>query len=335
MSKRAIIGLDVGGTKTFAVLFDDKCVVIDKRRFKTEPASGDRVFEKRLSRAIAELVETARARNKKVVATGIGCSGSVDCDSTELRISPQIPFLKNFDLAQKMHKWTKSPAYLGNDVQMGLYGEQQLGAARGFQHVIGVFIGTGIGGALILDGKLHRGANGIAGDIGHYLVQPLGTLGGNERQGVLDNVASRTAIAAEAVVYASRQWAPNLLKAAGTDLSEIRSKTLARAIKAGDKQIEKLVLSRSRLLGIVLSNLVDFLNPDGVLLGGGLVEEMPNLVLKGVIAGIEEYSSPAAFKKLKIVKTKLKEYAVATGAAKMAWESFIAENKDSNPGSKR
>ncbi len=108
MSKHAIIGLDIGGTKTFAVLFDDKFAVVDKRRFKTEPGSGDRVFERRLSRAIAELVETAAARKMRVGAAGIGCSGSVDFDSTELQISPHIPFLKNFNLAQKMQKWTRA-----------------------------------------------------------------------------------------------------------------------------------------------------------------------------------------------------------------------------------
>jgi predicted NBD/HSP70 family sugar kinase len=112
MSNRALIGLDIGGTKTFAVLFDDQCSVIDERRFKTEPARGDRVFERRLSRAIVELLESAATRNKRIVATGIGCSGNVDFDSTELQISPHIPFLKNFDPAKKMQKWTKSPVYL-------------------------------------------------------------------------------------------------------------------------------------------------------------------------------------------------------------------------------
>jgi len=334
MSKRCLIGLDIGGTKTLAVLFDDRCVVIDKRKFKTEPGKGDWVFERRLQRSIAELQEIAGVKGKRIVAAGIGCSGNIDFDGAELKISPHIPFLKNFDLVQKVRKWIRRPVYLGNDVQMGLYGEQQLGAARNSQHAIGVFIGTGIGGALILNGELYRGVNGVAGDIGHYLVQPLGTLGGTERQGVLDNVCSRTAIAAEAAVYASRQWAPNLLKMGGTDLSIVRSKTLARAIKAGDKQIEQLVLNRTRLLGVVLSNLVDFFNPDCVVLGGGLVEEMPVLVLKGVASGIEEYSSPAAFKKLKIVTTKLGKYAVATGAAKMAWNTFV-EKANVRNGDKR
>jgi glucokinase len=310
-----------------AVLFDDKFGVIEKRRFKTQPGRGDAAFEKRLRGAVNRLLKTAKGQRREVVATGIGCSGNVDSETMELQISPHIPFLKDYPLAQKMGKWTKSEVYLGNDVQMGLYGEHQFGAARGCSHVIGIFIGTGIGGAMIINGKLHRGANGIAGDIGHYLVQPLGSLGGTERQGMLDNVASRTAIAAEAAVFASRQWAPHLFKLAGTDISKMRSKTLARAIKAGDKQIEKLVRSRARIVGIVLSNLIDFINPDAVVLGGGLIEEMGELFLDGVKGGIQEYSTQGSFKKLKIFTTKLKSYAVAMGAAKMAFDVFIEKEQ--------
>jgi glucokinase len=327
MPDRAYIGIDIGGTKTMAVLFDDKFGVIEKRRFKTEPGRGDAIFERRLRGAVNNLLKTAKAERREVVATGIGCSGSVDSETMELQISPHIPFLKDYPLAQKMGKWTKSEVYLGNDVQMGLYAEHQFGAAQGCAHVIGIFIGTGIGGALIINGRLHRGANGIAGDIGHYLVQPLGSLGGTERQGMLDNVASRTAIAAEAAVFASRQWAPHLFKMAGTDISKMRSKTLARAIKAGDKQIEKLVCSRARIVGIVLSNLVDFINPEAVVLGGGLIEEMGELFLEGVKGGVQEYSTAGAFKKLKIVTTKLKSYAVAMGAAKMAVDVFTEKEQ--------
>jgi glucokinase len=331
MAESAFIGVDIGGTKTMAVLFDEKFTVLDQQRFKTEPARGDVSFEKRLRGAVSRLLEAAQAQGRKVAATGIGCSGSVDLDSMELQISPHIPFLKKYPLAEKMGKWTKSEVYLGNDVQMGLYGEHQLGAAKGCAHVIGIFIGTGIGGAMIINGKLHRGANGIAGDIGHYLVQPLGSLGGAERQGMLDNVASRTAIAAEAAVFASRQWAPHLWQMAGTDISKMRSRTLARAIKAGDKQIEKLVRSRARIVGIVLSNLVDFINPDAVVLGGGLIEEMGELVLEAVKEGVEEYSTAGAFRKLKIVTARLKNYAVAAGAAKMALDILIQKERDHRP----
>jgi glucokinase len=325
MLQHAIIGLDVGGTKTLAVLFDDKFKVIAESRFHTEPALGARTFEKRLSKAFTELLAAARDQRKLVVGTGVGCSGNIHPETMELQLSPHIPFLTEFPLRQKISQWTRTEVCLGNDVQLGLYGEHQLGAAQGSSHAIGIFIGTGIGGAMIINGRLHTGANGVAGDIGHYLVQPLGPLGGSLRQGCLDNVASRTAISAEAAVYASRQWAPNLMAMAGTDLAKIRSKTLARAIKAGDKQLEELVRSRAGIIGIVLSNLVDFINPDTIVLGGGLVEEMPNLVLNAVTTGIQEHSTPAAFKKLRVVVTKLKAHAVASGAAKMAWDRFIAQ----------
>src|SRR5207253_1874728 len=132
-----------------------------------------------------------------------------------------------------------------------------------------VFIGTGIGGAIAIDGRLYFGASGHAGDIGHYLVQPFGPLAGSERQGVLDGVSSRIAIAGEAAVLAAKQWAPHLLKSAGTDVLNIKSKSLAKAIKSGDKAIEELVRSRVQIIGIILSNLVDFLNPELVLIGGG------------------------------------------------------------------
>jgi glucokinase len=327
MSKRAVIGIDIGGTKTMAALFNDKFCVIAKRRFKTESGRGDATFERRLRGAVNSLLKTAKVQQREVIATGIGCSGSVDLETMGLQISPHIPFLKDYPLTQKMAEWTKSDVYLGNDVQMGLYGEHQLGAAQGCAHVIGIFIGTGIGGALIINGKLHRGANGIAGDIGHYLVQPLGSVGGRERQGMLDNIASRTAIAGEAAVFASRQWAPHLWKMAGTDIGKIRSKTLARAIEAGDKEIEKLVRSRARIVGIVLSNLIDFINPDAVVLGGGLIEEMGELFLAGVKGGIQEYSTASASKQLKILTTKLKSYAVAMGAAKMALDVYTEKEQ--------
>src|ERR1700728_1016157 len=156
MSERALIGIDIGGTKTMAVLFDIKFGVIEKRRFKTEPGRGDAIFERRLRGAVNHLLKISKARRREVVATGIGCSGSVDSETMELQISPHIPFLKDYPLAQKMGKWTKSEVYLGNDVQMGLYAEHQFGAAQGCAHVIGIFIGTGIGGALIINGRLHR-----------------------------------------------------------------------------------------------------------------------------------------------------------------------------------
>ena len=138
------------------------------------------------------------------------------------------------------------------------------------------------------------------------------------RLGLLDNIASRTAIAAEAAALAIRHEAPNLMELSGTDLKSIKSSALAEAIKRGDKAVEELVRSRAQLLGLALSNVVDLMNPEMVLLGGGLTQAMPKLILEEVKAGITGRAGSEAVEDLKIVTAKMKTHAVTIGAAKLA-----------------
>ena len=139
------------------------------------------------------------------------------------------------------------PVRLSNDVRAALYGEHKLGAV-GCKHLIGIFLGTGIGGAIIIDGKLYLGATGHAGNIGHYLLQPLGPLAGSDRGGQLDTIASRAAIAGEAAALATKRKAPHLLDSVGTDVKKITSTALADAIEQGDADVEELVRNRAGYL---------------------------------------------------------------------------------------
>jgi glucokinase len=150
----------------------------------------------------------------------------------------------------------------------------------------------------------------------------MGPLAGSAREGVLDDVASRTAIAGDAAALAARHGAPNLKALVGTDVGRIRSSDLATAIAKGDRGIEKLVRSRARVVGIALSNLVDFINPEVLVLGGGLVEAMPGLVRNEVRKGIEAHSTRPAFKALKVRASKLGDHAVTAGAARLACDSL-------------
>ena len=173
-------------------------------------------------------------------------------------------------------------------------------------------------GALIISGKLYRGADSAAGDIGHYFVFPAGPRIGFEADSTLTDVASRTAIAGAAATLAARKLAPHLFMLSGTDVEQITSDALATAIAKGDQRIEQLVRGRCHILGIVLSNLVDFLNPEMIVLGGGLTEAMPALVRDEVEAGIRAHSTSIAAKNLEVVVATLKEKSVAAGAAKLA-----------------
>ena len=324
-SSRAVIGIDVGGTKTLFSLFDDKFRVLEKVKIRTPLDDGEKAFTKAIADGAEELAQKAKKKELTLLGVGVGCAGALDRVAGVVRYSPNMPFLKNYPLKALLKKATGADTFIDNDVHMGLYGEHQLGAAQGLKHVIGVFFGTGIGAAVIIDGKLHLGASGAAGEIGHYLISPMGVLSGWERHGVLDDFVSRNAMAGEAAALAAKHWAPRLQELAGCDASKIKASTLAKAIHQGDKRIENMVRGRARMAGIALSNLVDFLNPEMVVLGGGLADEMPALFLKEVGEGIWENTVPEVRKAVKVCVARLQDIAVAAGAAKMAWDRLIVK----------
>ena len=175
---------------------------------------------------------------------------------------------------------------------------------------------------MVIDGKLHLGAAGLAGNIGNYVLHAIDVATDAPRKEVLDNVASRTAIAGDAAVLAARERAPTLKKVAGTDVKEIRSGDIAESIRQGDKTVEKLVRSRIAVVGTALSNLVDFINPDMVVLGGGLVEAMPELIRREVEKAVKAHASPGAAAEVKIVVAKLHDHAGTVGAARLAVDMF-------------
>jgi glucokinase len=317
MPKLGWIGIDVGGTKTRFDLFDEGFRRVQGVRVKT-PREADQ-FQTELTTVVSRLMKTAAPR-LIVSGIGVGFAGRIDTAKGIVLDAPNLPALAGFSFKKALADFT-ADVIVYNDVHAAMYGELKLGAANGRKHVLGVFIGTGIGGAIVSNGKLHLGASGLAGNIGNYMLQPFGPLAGSERHGVLDEVASRVAIAGAAASLALKNWAPNLLKNAGTDVRRIKSSDLAGAIRAGDKAIEELVRSRAHIVGIVLSNLVDFFNPEMVVLGGGLTDAMPKMIRDEVAAGIKAHSTAEARKGLQVVTTKLKGHAVTAGAAKLASEA--------------
>jgi glucokinase len=159
------------------------------------------------------------------------------------------------------------------------------------------------------------GKNGSAGDIGHYL---LHTTVPSAQSQFLDDVASRTAIAQAASELASNKRAPHLVESVGTDPQDITAGALAESIAHGDTHVEKLVRSRCYTLGVALSNLVDFLNPEMIVQGGGLSDKMPAIVRGEVEAGIHENSKQDPKRALEVVTARLKGHAVTAGAAKLS-----------------
>ena len=325
-SKHAYIGIDVGGTKSLFGLFDHRFEVLAQEKFRSHPEKGGaRAFTAALESAMKKLLRVARKRGLKIKVVGVGCAGDIDMKRGTVRHSPNLAFLDGYSFRDRLERLTGAQVFVGHDVQTALYGEFRLGAAKKGRHVIGVWLGTGVGGALIIDGRLHLGASGIAGDIGNYLLHSVDVSIDAPRKDVLDNVASRPAIAGAAATLAAKHRAPSLRKFSGTDVIDIKAGDLADAIRNGDKAIEKLVRSRANLIGTALSNLVDFLNPDLIVLGGGLAEAMPVLFRSEVRKSIDAHSSPKAAKAVKVVGSKLNDHAGTVGAALLALDMFAGK----------
>jgi glucokinase len=325
-SKRASIGIDIGGTKSLYALFDSSFEVVAEEKLRTHPDKGGaKAFTTEMLGAVRKLMREAKKRDLKVKHVGVGCAGDIDLKRGVIRASPNLTFLAGYALRDKLERATGAKVFVGHDVQAALYGELKRGAAKKARHVIGVWLGTGVGGALIIERKLHLGVTGQAGDLGNYLLHAVDVSQELPRKEVLDNVASRTAIAGDAAALAAKHNAPSLQKNAGTDVRDIKASALADAIRAGDKAVEKLVRSRASVVGAALSNLVDFLNPDMIVLGGGLVEAMPALMKREVANAIEAHAGPKARKAVKVRISRLLDHAGTVGAASLAVDMFSAD----------
>ena len=318
-SKKYLIGIDIGGTKILAGLLRPDFSVITTEKIKVEPHRGLSIFIKMLNSLISELLSENDLTYKNILAIGVGCPGIIDPETGVVHVSPNLAFLKQYSLRAALQKSFHVPVSVENDVNAGLYGEQQFGAAKNAKHVLGIFLGTGVGGALIFDGKLYRGFTLAAGEIGHtFMNLPFGLDGGPRP--TLENMTGRLAIASEAGLLLLKQKAPHLYKDVGTDLKSIKSGALVRAVKAGDSEIKKLLQSKAHVLGISMANAVNLLSPQLIVLGGGLIEALGHLIVPEADRTMRHYAMPDLARPVKVCAAKLGDHAVLLGAAKLAFD---------------
>lgn len=322
--KRYVIGCDMGGTKILAVLYDRQFHPLAEIKARSRPQKGERYFFNTLKETFEDLLHQADVKKSEVAGIGIGCPGLIDDRRGVVTASPNLTFLNKLPLAARIERLTGIPVVLGNDVNVGLYGEHQFGAAKGHDHVVGIFIGTGIGGALIMNGQLYAGATGGAGEIGHVHMDRDGARCGCGRQGCFEALCSRLSIATEAAGLAARQMAPDLLESAGTDILAIKSGQLADSIKSGEKAVIDLLRRKSRLIGRVMADLVNILNPEMIVLGGGLVEALPRIIVSESSDTMRKLAMPGLVKSVKVAAARLGDHAIVMGGAKRAWDRFGA-----------
>jgi glucokinase len=317
------IGFDLGGTKMMAVLFGPDFKRINSLKMKTKSQSGAKSGLNKIVGLINDLLVENKIKAKELAGIGMACPGPLDLVKGIILEMPNLGW-ENVKIKALLEKTFKCPAFIMNDVDAGVYGEYKFGAAKGARCVVGVFPGTGIGGGCVYDGKLVTGSRNSCMEIGHCVVMPNGPLCGCGNRGCLEALASRLAISSAAAAAVYRGEAPNLLAISGMDLSEIKSSSLAKSIKAGDKVIEAIVVDAAKWLGVGIGTLVNLMLPDVVVLGGGLVEAMPGLYRREVTASAKSHCMHSFRDKFEVVTAKLGDDATAMGSAGYAHSMVVA-----------
>lgn len=318
MNKRVFwVGFDLGGTKMMATVFDGKFKKVAFARRKTKGNLGMKAGLERIAATIDSALESAGIGRSQVSGIGVGCPGPLNIDKGVILETPNLGW-KNVPLKATLRRIFRCPVVIANDVDAGTYGEYRFGSAKGARCVLGVFPGTGLGGACIYEGKIFRGKIGSCMEIGHFPVDARGPVAGFGRTGSLESMTSRLAISAQAAQAVYRGQAPALQRLAGTNLSDIKSGTLATSIAQGDAMIEEIVRHSVRVLGTSVAGVVNLLAPDVLVLGGGLVTALESIYLDEMKKTIQAQALPAYVTGLKICAAKLGDDAGCLGAAGLA-----------------
>jgi len=317
MSAPHWLGIDLGGTKILAEVYDSDWRLVAAKKRKTKADEGQEQGLERLLKTAKEAMDAAGIAADGLGGVGIGCPGPLDLEQGILITAANLGW-KSVKLKELLEKTFGVPAAVANDVDTGIFGEWVAGAGKGARSLLGVFPGTGIGGGLIYEGKVFRGKTGSCLEIGHSTAVPGGPRCGCGRLGCLEALASRLAIASAVSVAVLRGQAPWLKANVGSNPADYRSGVLAEAIAEGDTIVQTLVEDACDHLGRVLGDTVNLLAPDVVVLGGGLIEAMPRIMMPRVEAAMKPRVMKAFEGRYKLLAATLGDHAVSLGAAALA-----------------
>lgn len=300
----AIIGLDVGGTKILGVLFDDNGEIVDQEKVPSKGEEGHKVFIDQVHFVVDSLIEKSSV---EIHGIGVGVPGIVDTDG-EIVFSPNLPF-EGYRFKKEFQERYNVPVVIGNDVNLGTYGEY---CELKLEHanVIGLFPGTGLGGGIIIDGKLYIG-QGFAGEIGHITVEKDGVKCGCGNHGCLESYASKKGI----LSYARKQirkGRKTLLKE-DVKMGVVKSTRLKKVCDEKDKVALEAMEQFYDYLAMGCGIIMNIFNPDIILIGGGIIEVFNDVLLKKVTKRAKKYAMPGVYEKSEIRKSQLGDHAVAYG----------------------
>ncbi len=316
---KVYIGLDIGGTKILGSLYSENGESIKRIKKKTKAADGLDTVMNQIYKVIDGLLESIE--EIELIGIGAGSPGIVK-EGSIVTFSPNIPF-RDFDLGALIKEKYSVPFILGNDVNVAMYGEWKASNTSEARNVLGLFVGTGVGGAIIIDGKLYVGKGGAA-EFGHMVVNPEGAYCGCGSQGCLEAYASKTGIQ-NAIRGQLRKGRPSVLKEfMQADGSVIKSSSLKRAYDVKDKLAVEVIERAVYYLGLSVGTLINQFHPDLIILGGGIMESLGDEMLDNIVAEAERHAMPGIMDDVAFELSHLSDDAGIYGAYELI-KDYMAE----------
>ncbi len=312
------IGLDLGGTKCLGVVIDDDGTVLAEQRLPTPrlPAGGGIID------VLTDVAAHLRAEHPDVAAAGAGVPGLVDGDGV-LRMAPNLVGVDCLPVRRQLHERLALPVRVDNDATCATWGEREIGAGRKLDDVVLVTLGTGIGGGIVMGGRLQRGAHGYAGEIGHMVVDPDGPACPCGKRGCWERYASGSGLGWLAREEAKAGRAPRMVALAGGDPDRVRGEHVTAALSEGAADAARVMQRFAWWLALGLANLANVLDPRVFVIAGGLIEAA-DVVLPPARAAFADLVEGAEHRgDVEIVAAALGERAGAIGAALLARDSSV------------
>lgn len=298
MTNKYYIGLDLGGTKIATGITDTNGKLLASVKIPTQAEDGFEVVTRRMGDTIEEVMQKIGVSASDIIAIGVCSPGAIDIANGIVLGSPNLKW-HNVPLKKIIEGRFHVPTYFDNDANIAGLGENRFGAGKGSKHMLYMTVSTGIGGSIILDGKIYRGATFGAGEIGHMTIDINGPRCGCGNYGCVEALASGPAIARTAK-KALINYPNSLLNT----YPEITAKEVAEAARKGDQLSIEVINNAARYIGVTLANLINTLNPDLIVIGGG-VSQMGDLLLNPIKEEVRKRAIKRFLDNLRIVQAEL------------------------------
>lgn len=322
-----VIGMDLGGTKILAAMVDEEGQIVAEVKLRTKAEKGPDAVIARMADAARQAARQAGIEWAAVKAVGIGAPGPMNPVTGIVYNPPNLPGWDEIALGPQLSEALAIPVCVENDVNLGTLGEHALGAGRGTTDMVGIFVGTGIGGGLILGGKLRSGFRHAAAEVGHMIVAADGPVCGCGKRGCLESVASRTAIERDihlGLAAGRESLIPKLLG----DRGRLTSGVLAKALRKGDPLVTEVMARVQWYLGLHTASIVNLIDPEMIVFGGGVIEAVDEAFLEPIrVTARQYYIQQADADKVRIVAAQLGDYAGVLGAAVLARQCALRDRQ--------